>query len=140
MSDGEPIALFGSRPPATAARKTHSGSVSDGTDARRPDGKWPEQTFFHRRELTEILKVYGRKVADGEWRDYAIDATRDKAVFSIFRRSSEMPLYRIEKQPRLARKQGTYSVVTATGLILKRGQDLAQVLRAIDRKPRLVVA
>ncbi len=140
MSDSEPIALFGSRPPVSATRKLQSGPVSDGVETRKPEGKWPDQTFFHRRELTEILKVYGRKVADGEWRDYAIDATRDKAVFSIFRRSSEMPLYRIEKQPRLARKQGTYSVITATGLILKRGQDLAQVLRAIDRKPRLVVA
>ncbi len=140
MSDSEPIALFGSRSPASATRNSQPGPIADGLDARKSDGKWPEQTFFHRRELTEILKVYGRRVADGEWRDYAIDATRDKAVFSIFRRSSEMPLYRIEKQPRLARKQGTYSIVTATGLILKRGQDLAQVLRAIDRKPHLVIA
>jgi hypothetical protein len=90
--------------------------------------------------LDQILRVYGRKVADGEWRDYAIDALREKAVFSVFRRSSEMPLYRIEKQPKNARRQGAYSIIAATGLILKRGHDLAQVLRAIDRKPKLVVA
>ena len=76
----------------------------------------------------------GRKVATGEWRDYAIDLTRDKAVFSIFRRSSEFPLFRIEKDPKLARKQGAYSVVAAGGLILKRGHDLARVLDVIDKR------
>src|SRR5690349_19071075 len=81
----------------------------------------PPTTTFDRRELNEILALYGRKVAAGEWRDYAIDFDRDKAVFSVFRRTSEMPLYRIEKQPRLARRQGAYSVITATGLVLKRG-------------------
>src|SRR5262249_61100620 len=85
-------------------------------------------TTFDRRELNQILGLYGRKVAAGEWRDYAIDFGRDKAVFSVFRRSSEMPLYRIEKQPRLARRQGAYGIVSATGLILKRGHDLARVL------------
>lgn len=81
-----------------------------------------------------ILAVYGRKVASGEWRDYAIDLTRDKAVFSIFRRASEVPLYRIEKDPKLARKQGAYSVVAAGGLIMKRGQDLARVLDVFDKR------
>lgn len=95
---------------------------------------------FNRRELNAILKVYGRKVADGEWRDYAIDHLKDRAVFSVFRRSSEVPLYRIEKQPRLARRQGAYSVVAGTGLIVKRGHDLAHVLRVFDRQPKLVVA
>jgi Protein of unknown function (DUF2794) len=95
---------------------------------------------FNRQELNAILKVYGRKVADGEWRDYAIDQLKEKAVFSVFRRSSEVPLYRIEKQPRLARRQGAYSVVAATGLILKRGHDLSTVLRIFDQKMRLVVA
>jgi hypothetical protein len=93
---------------------------------------------FDRRELTQILNVYGRKVASGEWRDYAIDTLREKAVFSVFRRSSETPLYRIEKAPKLARRQGVYSVIAATGLILKRGHDLARVLRALDRGLRLV--
>jgi len=95
---------------------------------------------FSRRELNAILKVYGRKVADGEWRDYAIDQLKDRAVFSVFRRASEVPLYRIEKQPRLARRQGAYSVVAGTGLILKRGHDLANVLRIFDRQMKLVVA
>jgi len=96
---------------------------------------------FNRQELNEILTVYGRKVAAGEWRDYAIDQLKEKAVFSVFRRASEVPLYRIEKQPRLARKQGAYAVVTPTGLILKRGHDLKNVLRAVEpRRLRIVDA
>ena len=96
------------------------------------------QVTFSRRELRRILDLYGRKVAAGEWRDYAIDFLRDRAVFSVYRRASEMPLYRIEKDPRLARKQGMYSVISATGLILRRGHDLDRVLLAIDRKLALV--
>lgn len=88
---------------------------------------------FDRHELSEILKIYGRMVAAGEWRDYAIDHLPDRAVFSIFRRSSEMPLYRVEKNPKLARKQGAYSVIAQTGMILKRGGELARVLRVIDK-------
>jgi hypothetical protein len=93
---------------------------------------------FNRQELSQILNVYGRKVRSGEWRDYAIDTLREKAVFSVFRRATEIPLYRIEKAPKLSRRQGAYSVVAATGLILKRGHDLARVLRALDRGLRLV--
>jgi Protein of unknown function (DUF2794) len=93
---------------------------------------------FNRFELNRILNLYGRMVADGEWRDYAIDFLRERAVFSVFRRASEVPLYRIEKDPRLARKQGMYSVISATGLILRRGHELDRVLLAIDRKPALV--
>ena len=88
---------------------------------------------FDRRELSDILKVYGRMVAAGEWRDYAIDTLKDKAVFSIFRRTSEMPLYRVEKTPKLARKQGAYQVVAAGGLVMKRGHVLAQVLNVFDK-------
>jgi hypothetical protein len=95
-------------------------------------------TFFNRRELHEILAVYRRKVASGEWRDYAIDAGRDKAVFSVFRRTSESPLYRIEKDPRLMRKQAGYSVVAATGLILKRGSNLRRVLGVLEGGLRVV--
>ena len=95
---------------------------------------------FDRRELSQILDIYGRKVASGEWRDYAIDTLREKAVFSVFRRASETPLYRIEKAPKLARRQGAYTVIAATGLILKRGSDLRRVLRALDRGLRLVEA
>ena len=95
---------------------------------------------FDRRELSQILDIYGRKVASGEWRDYAIDTLREKAVLSVFRRASETPLYRIEKAPKLSRRQGAYSVIAATGLILKRGSDLGRVLRALDRGLRLVEA
>jgi Protein of unknown function (DUF2794) len=93
--------------------------------------------FFTRTELRAIFDLYGRKVAAGEWRDYAIDFGREKAVFSLFRHASEVPLYRIEKHPRLARRQGAFSVVAATGLILKRGHDLARVLSVLDRNLRL---
>jgi hypothetical protein len=93
---------------------------------------------FERRELDRILGLYGRKVAAGEWRDYAIDFLKDRAVFSVFRRSSEVPIYRIEKNPRLARRQGAYSVISATGLIVKRGHELERVLHALDKSLRLV--
>lgn len=98
----------------------------------------PKRVSFDRQELQAILNLYGRKVAQGEWRDYAIDFTPDKAVFSIFRRTSEMPLYRIVKDPRLARKQGAYSVVVSTGLILKRGHELSLVLKALDKPLKVV--
>ena len=106
-------------------------AVKAGGQAQHSDG-------VNREELSQILNVYGRKVASGEWRDYAIDTLREKAVFSVFRRTTEVPLYRIEKAPRLSRRQGAYSVIAATGLILKRGHDLARVLRALDRGLRLV--
>src|SRR5690242_20153540 len=96
------------------------------------------QVTFDRRELNRILNLYGRMVAAGEWRDYAIDFLKDRAVFSIFRRASEVPIYRIEKDPRLLRRQGAYSVITATGLILRRGHELDRVLRAIDKSLKLV--
>ena len=124
MSETEPIVL-------PLARKA-------GGNANLSEGGRRGGIAFDRRELTQILNVYGRKVASGEWRDYAIDTLREKAVFSVFRRSSECPLYRIEKAPKLARRQGAYSVIAATGLILKRGHDLARVLRALDRGLRLV--
>ena len=88
---------------------------------------------FSRRELNRIFGLYGRKVAAGEWRDYAIDFLKDRAVFSVFRRASEVPIYRIEKNPKLARRQGAYSVISATGLIVRRGHELDRVLRVIDR-------
>lgn len=127
MSETEPIVL-------PLARKA-GGEYSPYEGPSRRGG-----ISFDRQELSQILNVYGRKVASGEWRDYAIDTLKEKAVFSVFRRSSEMPLYRIEKTPRLARRQGAYSVIAATGLILKRGHDLARVLRALDKGLRLVEA
>lgn len=90
--------------------------------------------WFHRLELDRILNIYGRMVAAGEWRDYAINALRDRAVFSIYRHASERPLYIVEKRPALARRQGAYAVSNTTGVVLKRGHDLAQVLRVFDRK------
>lgn len=117
----------------------------DPSEARGGDGHQSgiapaAQVTFERAELDRILDLYGRKVASGEWRDYAIDFLRDRAVFSIFRRASEVPIYRIEKNPRLARRQGAYSVVSASGLVMKRGHELERVLRVLDRSLRLVSA
>jgi len=110
------------------------------TAAASPGQPGPVQNnvSFNRLELNRILNLYGRMVADGEWRDYAIDFLKDRAVFSVYRRSSEVPIYRIEKDPRLARKQGMYSVISATGLILRRGHELERVLLVIDRKLAVV--
>ncbi len=93
---------------------------------------------FDRRELSELLNLYGRMVAAGEWRDYAIDFLKDTAQFSVYRRSSEVPIYRIVKDPALAKRQGAYSVVAATGLVMKRGPDLSRVLRVLDKKLSVV--
>lgn len=98
----------------------------------------PVDIKFDRAELDQILRVYSFMVAGGEWRDYAIDHMPEKAVFSVFRRSSEMPLYRIEKDPKRARKQGAYSVVAASGMIVKRGHDLPTVLKVFDKAIKLV--
>ena len=98
-----------------------------------PD-RLPEQVCFDRRELSVILAVYGRMVALGEWRDYGLSTLRDLAVFSIFRRTAEFPLYRIEKRPKLRLKQGMYSVVAVDGQILRRGHDLARVVQVLEIK------
>jgi hypothetical protein len=95
---------------------------------------------FDRLELTRILNIYGRMVAAGEWRDYAIDFCDDAAVFSIFRRTSEMALYRVEKRPKLKDRQGQYAVIAAGGQVLKRGHDLVNVLRVLERKLLKTVA
>jgi Protein of unknown function (DUF2794) len=100
----------------------------------------PPVVAFDRRELQAIMGLYGRMVAAGEWRDYAMDFLKDKAVFSIFRRSSEMPLYRIVKDPELRNRQGMYAVVAPGGLVMRRGQELAQVLRVIEKPVRLIPA
>lgn len=100
----------------------------------RDPRQFPEQVSFDRRELGVILSLYGRMVAAGEWRDYGISSLRDVAVFSVFRRTAETPLYRIEKRPRLAQKQGRYAVIGMDGRILKRGHDLKMVLRVLEKK------
>ncbi len=124
----EPIA-FVRAGHAPAARTSYQGgqgrSAASGVVA---------QVRFDRAELNRILTLYGRMVAAGEWRDYAIDFRDEAAVFSIYRRASEMPLFRVEKRPKLRDKQGLYAVIAATGHILKRGHDLAAVLRVFDKK------
>jgi hypothetical protein len=95
--------------------------------------------FFERRELDRLLGLYGMRVAAGVWRDYAIDGLADAAVFSVYRRASEAPAYRIEKRPALARRQGQWAIIGPGGLILKRGQELEQVLRFFDRARFAVV-
>ncbi|MEM5502110.1 DUF2794 domain-containing protein [Ahrensia kielensis] len=105
-------------------------------DARKKDQK--TEVKFDRRELDQILQVYSFMVAGGDWRDYAIDHLQDRAVFSVFKRTSEMPLFRIEKDPKRAQKQGAYSVITAAGQVIKRGHDLKQVLKVFDKAIKLV--
>ena len=141
MSDSEPIAF---RRPGKAHNQSGRSSPSGApASAQSPIGQAPTVKVhtvvaFSRAELNAILNVYGRRVAAGDWRDYAIDLGPESAVFSVFRRASEVPIYRIEKTPKLARRQGAYSVVTATGLILKRGAELMRVLAVLDKSMRLV--
>jgi hypothetical protein len=125
-NDTDPIVL---RPSSTGCITRITSS--NASQSRRP-------VCFDRREFNTILNVYGRKVAAGEWRDYALDMDKDRAVFSIFRRTSEMPIYRIEKNPKLARKQGAYRVIAAGGHILKRGTDLKRVLGVFEKRLTLV--
>ena len=98
------------------------------------NGPAATQVAFDRREMTQIMGLYGRMVAAGEWRDYGLSFLTDVAVFSAFRRAAEMPLYRIEKRPKLRAKQGMYAVLGPEGQILRRGHDLTQVLRVLERK------
>ncbi len=112
--------------------------ASDIAAAPDPTPRVP-QVFFDRRELDAILRVYGRMVAAGEWRDYAIGGGRDAAVFAIFRRTSEAPIYRVEKRPALAAKQGAFAVIGQGDVVLRRGHELAQALKVFDsRKFRVV--
>ncbi|MEJ0025147.1 MAG: DUF2794 domain-containing protein [Rhizomicrobium sp.] len=126
----EPIA-FVRAGHAPAARTGYQGGQGRAPAA---SGATLAQVRFDRAELNRILVLYGRMVAAGEWRDYAIDFRDEVAVFSIYRRTSEMPLFRVEKRPKLREKQGMYAVIAATGHILKRGHDLAAVLRVFDKK------
>ena len=128
MSDTEPAEDSRAGAPAGRARSRPCP----------PPAALADVVSFDRNELREIFDLYGRKVAGGEWRDYAIDFSPHKAVFSIYRRAAEYALYRIEKHPKLARKQGLYSVVTATGLILKRGHDLCRVIAVLETKLKIV--
>ena len=148
LTSSQPVALDDHRQAKREAQETNAlaaRSADPQSDMVRivtsnnapPSTSQPAQITFHRRELDMILNVYGRMVADGEWRDYAIDHLKDRAVFSVFRRAAEVPLYTIEKDPKMARRQGAYKVVSASGQILKRGHDLKQVLKVFDKKPKL---
>lgn len=99
----------------------------------------PGPVFFERRELDQILRIYGRMVAAGEWRDYAMAGHKDVAEFAVFRRAGDAPAYRIEKRPSLQRRQGQWAVIGEGGQILKRGRDLDQVLRVFDGRRFTVV-
>ncbi len=100
----------------------------------QPNRPVTEQTAFDRKELGAIMGLYGRMVSAGEWRDYGMSFLKDVAIFSIFRRSAEYPIYRIEKRPKLRGRQGMYAVIGMDGRILKRGHDLKAVLRVLERK------
>lgn len=128
----EPSVLWGPH------RAERDGGPRRGGELRLP--VCTSKVTFSRRELNRILRLYGRKVAAGEWRDYTIDFLNDRAVFSVFRHSCEVPIYRIEKNPRLERHQGAYSVITATGLILRRGRELDRVLGVLDHAGLQLVA
>lgn len=126
LSESDPI-RFRPREPGGPRSQAQRASLS----AASPRISSPV-VAFNRAELDAILAVYARKVAAGEWRDYALQMDREKAVFAIFQRSSEYPLFRVEKCPRLARRQGAYSVVLRSGVVLKRGHELARVLAACE--------
>ncbi|MGC6534406.1 MAG: DUF2794 domain-containing protein [Parvibaculales bacterium] len=101
---------------------------------RQNSRRGPARIMWTRAELAALLNVYGRQVAAGQWRDYAMADGAERALFDIFRTSSEMPLYRLEKIPALRRKQGQYVLRGMDGRILRRGHDLDALLKFFDRK------
>lgn len=150
LDDGQRFAAVTTVSVAAAPDRLREPARDAGRDSPRDTARDPAQgaaagvardldaVRFNRMELQVILSLYGRMVAQGEWRDYAIDHLRERAVFSVFRRTSENPLYRIEKQPKLAARQGQYAIVAQGGLILKRGNDLARVIAVVEKRPKLV--
>ena len=140
MSESDPIQLSHRQDSTRESNYPADGSYDGHAQGHGSGGRgWKKPVFFNRRELDTILQVYGQKVAASEWRDYAIDQSGDEVIFSVFRRTSEMALYRIVKAPKDARRQGAYRVIGATGMILKRGQDLAQVLKVFQKRRLSVV-
>lgn len=110
-------------------------SLSAHLIAFEPGGRPPRpepQVSFDRRELMKILDLYGKKVAEGEWRDYALDFLKDRALFSIYKRASERPVFVVEKHPKLRNRQGQYMVTSMDGRVLKRGHELENVLRVLE--------
>jgi len=134
MTDQRQEAPMGFGPGDTEPSEFKGGAAPGGVPPVAPAA----HVTFDRTELDCIFGLYGRKVAAGEWRDYAIDFLRDRAVFSVFRHASEIPIYRIEKHPRHARRQGAYSVISASGLIMRRGHELHRVLGVLDTSLSLV--
>ncbi len=130
MSDTEPQQF--------AASKAQLILITGGGLGPQPRAAAPAVVSFDKRELRLIFDLYAPRVAGGEWRDYALDFTPAGAVFSIFRRTAETPLFRIEKMPAHLRRQGAYRIVDAAGLILRRGDDLAKVLDTLKRRLRVV--
>lgn len=130
----EPSQVVRLRPAAKGAAQPTPAQSAAQSAAQRPA---PPLVAFHRTELAVILRVYGFMVAAGEWRDYAIDHGKEQAVFSIYRRMGEVPMYRVLKTPKLANRQGAYAVENAQGMVLKRGHDLDQVLRVLSKKRHL---
>ncbi|MDM8011669.1 MAG: DUF2794 domain-containing protein [Parasphingorhabdus sp.] len=113
---------------------------SESNVAAFPQRGAPSQVGFERRELDRILNLYGRMVAAGHWKDYAMDMRRDVAIFAAFRRASERPQIRIEKRPSERNRQGMWSLVGEQGQVLKRGHDLSGVLAPVERKLLKLVA
>lgn len=103
-----------------------------------PKPKQVEVVSFNRHDIDALMQFYSKRVGTGEWRDYAMDMLKDRAIFSVFKRASEVPIYTVHKTPKLANKQGEWSLLNANGLVLKRGRDLRQVLKVLDKKPKLV--
>lgn len=133
--DFKGVELFASPLPSALSRLTLMGMESTNVIPfpQRQSSAY-ELVSFHRRELADILSIYGQLVAAGEWRDYAINTGRDAATFSVFRRMGETPAYRIEKRPKNAAKQGAYCIFGSDGRVLKRGSDLKRTLRIFNRK------
>jgi hypothetical protein len=113
--------------------------MSNVTPFPAPNGQQQGQVGFDRLELQRIMDLYGRMVAAGHWRDYAMDLGREAAIFSAFRRSAERPEYRIEKRPALRNRQGMWARVGEAGHVLKRGQELQGILAPVERKLMRIV-
>jgi len=105
-----------------------------------PLARAPVQVGFDRAELARILDLYGRMVAAGHWRDYAIDLGREAAIFAAFRRATERPEFRIEKRPALRARQGMWALIGEQGAVLKRGHELPPVLAPVERRLLKIVA
>lgn len=138
IKDRTPREFANPAPTRFETGRTGLGSILMSLDASQ-DSSLRGPVFFHRLELDAILRLYGRMVAAGEWRDYSLGGHDDSAAFAVFRRTGDAPLYVIEKRPELQRRQGQWAILGQGGLVLKRGHELTQVLRFFDRRRFSVV-